>query len=318
MSEVILKLEDVNKNFETADGRKLRACNNIDLELRKGEILGIVGESGCGKSTLVRLIIQLEKISSGKILYRGRNLAELSKREQRENRKDIQMIFQDAGGAFNPRMKIKEIITEPLLNFKLLKKGEIERKATELLEMVELSAEYLEMYPHNLSGGQLQRVGIARAISLEPEILICDEATSALDTSVQKSIVELLKRIQKNKDMSIIFICHDLALVQGIADEIVVMYLGFIVEKMRNKNLKLEAKHPYTKALIGSILTLDRAEKLEVLKGDIPSPLSITNGCPFTKRCKFAMKECELENPQLRELSSEHQVRCYYLDSNTN
>lgn len=311
MSRKILELKNITKHFVTSNGEILKACNNIDIDVVEGKITGIVGESGCGKSTLVRLIVQLEKLTRGQILYRGKDVSKLNKKELRESRKNIQMIFQDAHGAFNPRMTIKDIITEPLLNFGLIKKEEKEQKARELLQMVELSSDYLHCYPHNLSGGQLQRVGIARAVSLKPEILICDEATSALDVSIQKSIVELLKRIQKETNMSIIFICHDLALVQSLADEIVVMYLGHVVEKIKSKNLKQEAKHPYTHALIKSVLSLDKNDEIEVLDGDIPSPLLLKDECPFVNRCKLAMEICRTEKPKMKSFDDEYEVMCH-------
>lgn len=311
MSKKILELKNVNKYFITSDGKTLKACNNINLDIEEGKITGIVGESGCGKSTLVRLIVQLEKLTEGEILYKGKDISKFNKKELRENRKNIQMIFQDAHGAFNPRMTIKDILTEPLLNFGLIKKEEKEKKAKELLNMVELSSDYLNAYPHNLSGGQLQRVGIARVISLKPEILICDEATSALDVSIQKSIIELLKKIQRETNMSIIFICHDLALVQSLADEVVVMYLGHIVEKLKSKNLKLEAKHPYTHALIKSVLSLEKNNRLEILEGDIPSPILLKDECPFVNRCKSAIEVCKVKKPKMKRFDSEHEVMCH-------
>lgn len=252
----ILELENLTKIFTTSKGKRLIACNNVSLTLEKGKTLGIVGESGSGKSTLVRMIMQLESITSGTIKYNGKDISKFSKEESWENRRKIQMIFQDSQGAFNPKMKIVDIITEPLLNFKLIGKKDVEIKAKELLKSVELPLSCLYSYPHMLSGGQLQRVSIARALSLDPEILICDEATSALDVSVQKSIMNLLDRLRKERSLTIIFVCHDLALVQSFSDDVAVMYLGNVVEYRPNKELVNNPHHPYTKTLLRSVFSL--------------------------------------------------------------
>ncbi len=240
-SDLILKTKGVSKIFTTAKNQSLIACNDINLNVYKGRTLGIVGESGCGKSTFVRMLMQLEEVSSGSIIYENKDIAHFSKKEIWEHRKNMQMIFQDSMAAFNPKMKIIDIITEPLMNYGLLSNKDKKEKAEELLEMVELSKEYLYSYPHNVSGGQLQ---IARALSLNPKILICDEATSALDVSIQNSIIELLKKLQKEKGLSIVFVCHDLALVQSFSHEVVVMYLGNIVEILPGHKLSKLAMHP--------------------------------------------------------------------------
>ena len=230
-SDIVLSAKHIVKQFPASHGRTLTACNDINLNVYKGKTLGIVGESGCGKSTFVRMVISLDKPTSGEILYHGKNLANLSKKETWLNRQNMQMVFQDPLASFDPKMKIVDILTEPLINFGKLRRSEKEAKARELLEMVELPGDFVDRYPHNMSGGQRQRISIARALSLEPEILVCDEATSALDVSVQESVIELLVRLQKEKNISMLFICHDLALIRSFAHQIAVMYLGRIVEK---------------------------------------------------------------------------------------
>lgn len=258
--DVILETKDLSKVFTISNGEELVACNKINIKLQKGKTLGIIGESGSGKTTLVRMLMNLETVSSGEILYHGKQLNNFSDKEIWENRQNIQMIFQDPWAAFNPKMTAMEIVTEPLINYKRIKKSERKEKAIELLKMVELPEEFIYKYPQNMSGGQRQRLGIARAISLEPEILICDEATSALDVSVQKNIIELLVKLQKEKGISIIFICHDIALVQSFAHQLAVMYLGNIVEFLDGDKVSY-AKHPYTKKLLESIFSIHTKNK---------------------------------------------------------
>ena len=250
--ELILETKNLTKTFFDYSGQPMSACKDLSLKVYKRRTLGIVGESGSGKSTYVRMLMNLEKPSSGEILYHGRDLNKFSKKEIWENRQNIQMIFQDPWSCFNPKMNVLNILTEPLLNYRRINRHEKKEKAAELLKMVELPEDFLYRYPQNMSGGQKQRLGIARAISLEPEILICDEATSALDVSIQKTIVELLVKLQKEKGISMIFICHDLALIQSFAHEIAVMKDGCIVEILDGDKVK-EASHPYTRNLLDSI-----------------------------------------------------------------
>ena len=310
-NEEVLRIEHITKRFPTADGRALTACDDVSFSLCKGETLGIVGESGCGKSTLVKTLMQLHKPTEGKIFFQNKEITSLTGEEARQNRRNIQMVFQDPGTAFNPKMKIKDILAEPLRNFGLLKTSAAE-KAKELLNLVELPAEFAERYPGNMSGGQRQRVGIARALALEPEILVCDEATSALDVSVQEKVVELLAKLQKEKGISILFICHDLALVALLTHRVVVMYLGNVVEILRAKDLP-KAKHPYTQALMKSVFPLQPKGKADVqlLRGEIPSPLDVPKGCPFQNRCDKCMSVCKEKKPVRRELSLDHVVSCH-------
>lgn len=253
--KVILETKNLTKIFKTYNGEDLVACNNISLKVYEGKTLGIVGESGSGKTTFIRMLMNLEKPTSGAILYQGKDINKFSKKEIWENRQKIQMVFQDPWAAFNPKMNVLDILTEPLLNYKRIQKSDKEKVATELLKMVELPEEFMYKYPQNMSGGQKQRLGIARAISLEPEILICDEATSALDVSIQKTIIELLIRLQKEKNISMVFICHDLALINAFAHEIAVMNKGNIVELIDGSKVR-DANHPYTKKLIESVFSI--------------------------------------------------------------
>lgn len=313
--EIILKTEHIVKQFPASGGRILTACHDISLNVYKGKTLGIVGESGCGKSTFVRMLTQMDVPTSGSITYRDKDMLAFSKHEKWLNRQNMQMVFQDPLASFNPRMKIIDILTEPLMNFGRLKKSEKESKAKELLEMVELPADFMYRYPHNMSGGQRQRVGIARALSLEPEILVCDEATSALDVSIQKSMIELLVKLQKEKNISIVFICHDLALIQSFAHQIAVMYLGHIVEVIPGGEVGKEAKHPYTQALLGALFSIhmDPTKKIESIESEAPSPLEVPKGCPFQNRCEYCMEKCKTEKPVLKEIGEGHEVACYYV-----
>ena len=262
INDIILETKNLTKIYEKSNNKKVIACNNINLKIRKGKTLGIVGESGSGKTTLVNMLMDLEKPASGEILYHGRDMSKFTKKEIWENRQNIQIVFQDPWTAFNPKMNVMQILTEPLMNYGRLKKSKRRQKAVELLKMVDLPAEFVTKYPQNMSGGQRQRLGIARAISLEPEILICDEATSALDVSIQKNIVELLVKLQKEKNITMIFICHDIALIESFAHEIVVMYHGEVVEVIEGGQISEKAKHPYTKSLLNAIFPV-RGEMVE-------------------------------------------------------
>jgi oligopeptide/dipeptide ABC transporter ATP-binding protein len=314
MFEKILEAKNITKIFNASDKRKLIANNNISLDLYKGQGLGIAGESGCGKSTLARILAQLDNPTSGEILLHGKDISLLKGEKLRQNRRNIQMVFQNPYNSFNPKMKIKDIICEPLLNFKIIGRKDIKSKAEQLLKMVELPAEFMERYPFQLSGGQCQRAGIARALALEPEILICDEATSALDVSVQKNIIELLIKLQKEKNISIVFICHDISLVKSITHRVAVMYLGNVVEIVSGSQLGHgDIVHPYTKALRESIFSFDMdfSKPIEIMEGETPSPLDIPSGCPFQNRCKYCMDKCRKEKPDLQEKEKNHSIACH-------
>lgn len=315
-SDIIMESKHIVKQFPASGGRTLTACSDINLKVYKGKTLGIVGESGCGKSTFVRMVIQMDDPDSGEILYHGRNIVNFSKKEKRMNRQNMQMVFQDPLASFNPKMKIIDILTEPMMNFGKLQKKERERKARELLELVELPAEFMYRYPHNMSGGQRQRIGIARALSLEPEILVCDEATSALDVSIQETIIQLLVRLQEEKKISMIFICHDLALIRSFAHQIAVMYLGHIVEIIPGDQVAEHSVHPYTLALLGAQFSIhmDPEQKIESIESEAPSPLDVPEGCPFQNRCGYCSGICKSAKPILKEIAPGHLAACHYVE----
>lgn len=316
---VILQIKNLTKKFAAEGGKMLTACDNVTLNAYAGQTLGIIGESGCGKSTLVRTILQIHPASGGEVIFDGQDILKLRGEAARQNRRKIQMVFQDPAAAFNPKMKVKEIVCEPLLNFGLIKKSEVDAKAAELLRMVELPEDFKDRYPHNMSGGQRQRLGIARALSLEPKIVVCDEATSALDVSVQEKICELLVRLQKEKGITYLFICHDLGLVDLMCHQIAVMYLGNIVEYIGyGRRISTEGMHPYTKALMKSVFKVDfkPGEKIEPLESEIPSPLDLPKGCPFQSRCGQCMEICRSEKPELKEVVPGHAVACHLFNGN--
>lgn len=313
MSEVIMQIEHITKKFPVSNDKVLTACNDINFEVKKGKTIAIVGESGCGKTTLLKMLMNLQRPTEGKIYFHGKDITELKGEELRQHYRQIQMVFQDPTTAFNPKMKIKDIICEPLINFELITGKEVLSRAEKLLEMVELPKEFADRYPHNMSGGQRQRVAIARALALEPEIICCDEATSALDVSVQDTIIKLLVKLQKEKGITYIFICHDMALVSQFAHEICVMYLGNMMEKFEAKNLD-KVRHPYTKALLKAVFSTDseKNKHIEILPRDIPSPLDLPIGCPFQTRCVNCKEDCQKNKPLFREIDSNHFVACHY------
>ena len=313
--EVILEAKHVTRRFAASHGRTLLANNDINLKMYKGETLGLVGESGCGKSTFMRFLVSLDTPSEGEILYRGTDITKLKGEELRNNRQNIQMVFQDPTLSFNPKMNIRDIVCEPLMNFKKIKKSEKDAVCRKLLEMVELPGDFADRYPHNMSGGQRQRISIARALSLEPEILVCDEATSALDVSVQESVIELLVRLQKEKNISMLFICHDLALIRSFAHQIAVMYLGNIVEVIPGEDVTENAVHPYTQALLGAQFSIhmDPNQKIQSIESEAPSPLDVPKGCPFQNRCEHCTEKCKAEMPKLTEIAPGHEAACFYV-----
>ena len=315
-NEVVLEARHVTRRFPASGGRTLVANDDISLKFYKGKTLGLVGESGCGKSTFMRFLVSLDTPSEGEILYRGKDITKLKGEELRQNRQNIQMVFQDPSSSFNPKMKIRDIVCEPLLNFNRIKRNEKDAACKKLLEMVELPGEFADRYPHNMSGGQRQRVAIARALALEPEILILDEATSALDVSVQKNIIDLVTKLQREKNITIGFICHDIALIQSCAHQVAVMYLGSLVEVLPAQALRENAMHPYTKALMGSIFDIDMdfSKPIEPIEGEAPSPLDVPSGCPFRSRCPACTERCAQEKPRLQEVGPEHMVACHLFD----
>ncbi|MBR4382135.1 MAG: ABC transporter ATP-binding protein [Selenomonadaceae bacterium] len=313
MSEIILRVENVTKKFPVSGGKFLTACDNVSFDVRKGETVAIVGESGCGKTTLLKSIMNMQLPTSGKIIFHGEDITKLTGEAKRQNYRHIQMVFQDPTAAFNPKMKIRDIICEPLINFDLISSREVDSKARELLTQVELPADFVDRYPNNMSGGQRQRVAIARALALEPEIIACDEATSALDVSVQDTIIKLLVKLQREKGITYIFICHDMALVSLFSHRIAVMYLGNMMEKIDGDKLD-SARHPYTQALLKAVFSTDQEKNqyIGILPGEIPSPLDIPTGCPFQNRCEYCQELCKQKKPDLSEVEPNHFVACHY------
>lgn len=310
--EVLLRADHVTREFRNPDGRILTACRDVSLELHAGETLGILGESGCGKSSFVKMLVNIYPPTFGAIYYQGQNISALRGEAARQNCRHIQMVFQDPAEAFNPKMKIWEIVTEPLMNLKLIRACERKTKARELLSQVELPEEMIDRYPHSMSGGQRQRVGIARALALNPEIIICDEATSALDVSIQKTILELLVKLQREKNISYIFIGHDPAMVQSISHRVAVMYLGSVVEILPGEDLLTKAAHPYTRALLDSMFTLDMdfSRPIPTLDSEVPVAVDLPQACPFADRCSYREDRCLQELPVLREMEHNHLVAC--------
>lgn len=313
--DMILEARHVTRRFPASGGRELTACQDINLKFYRGKTLGLIGESGCGKSTFMRFLVRLDVPTEGEILFKGRDLTKLKGEELRQTRQYIQMVFQDPGGSFNPKMKIRDIICEPLMNFGRIKASEKDETARRFLEAVELPGEFADRFPHNMSGGQRQRIAIARAIALEPELIIMDEATCALDVSVQKSIIELVVKLQKEKEIAIGFIAHDLGLIQAFAHQIAVMYLGSIVEVLPGEAVE-GAKHPYTQALLGAVFDtkMDFTKKIERIDSEIPSPLDVPAGCPFQTRCGHCMEKCRQVRPSLTELEPGHEVACHIFE----
>ena len=283
----------------------LKAVNGINIKLYEGETLGVVGESGCGKSTLARAIIGLVPVTSGSVVWLGEDLASLNDEAMREKRKEIQMIFQDPLASLNPRMNVGDIVAEPLRTFyPHLSKAEVKEQVKDIMDKVGLLPNVINRYPHEFSGGQCQRIGIARALILKPKMIICDEPVSALDVSIQAQVVNLLKSLQKELGISLIFIAHDLSVVKHISDRVLVMYLGNEVEFGECKPLFAEPKHPYTKALMSAVPLpdprLERAKKIQMLKGDLPSPMNPPSGCVFRTRCPIAVEACTSANVTLK------------------
>lgn len=312
--DLILEAKHITRRFPASGGRQLTACNDVSLKFYKGKTLGLIGESGCGKSTFMRFLVCLDKPNEGQILFKGKDLTKLKGEELRQTRQFIQMVFQDPGSSFNPKMKVRDIICEPLLNFGRIKASEKDAVARKYLEMVELPGDFADRFPHNMSGGQRQRIAIARAIALEPELIVMDEATCALDVSVQKTIIELVCKLQKEKNIAIGFIAHDLGLIQSFAHQIAVMYLGNIVEILPGKDVE-KAKHPYTQALLGAIfdMKMDFSKKIESIDSEIPSPLDVPPGCPFQTRCEYCMEICRKERPVLKTIGEGHEVACHLI-----
>lgn len=317
--ENLLEILNLKKYYPVTGGffkrtiGNVKAVDDVSFVIRKGETLGLVGESGCGKSTAGRTILRLMKPTGGEIFFEGKDITRLAGSKLQKARRDFQMVFQDPYASLNPTQMVGDIIAEPILNYEKRNKKELEQEIKTLLKRVGLPEEAYYKYAHEFSGGQRQRIGIARALALHPKLIVADEPVSALDVSVQSQVLNLLKELQIEFDLTYLFIAHDLSVVKHMSDRIGVMYLGNLVELASNKDLYKEPLHPYTQALISAIPEPNPAKRKEriVLRGDVPSPQNPPTGCPFHTRCPVAMEICSQEKPALAEVKPGHQVACH-------
>lgn len=313
MSTPLIETRNLKKYFNTARGL-LHAVNGVNISIQKGKTLGVVGESGCGKSTLGRLIVRLLESTAGEVLYNGNNILNYDEVQMHEMRKHMQMIFQDPYASLNPRMTVSEIIAEPIQVCQTIKdKNAILNKVYELMETVGLAERFVNTYPHELDGGRRQRIGIARALALDPEFIVCDEPVSALDVSIQAQVLNLLMDLQDQRNLTYMFITHNLSVVAHISDEIAVMYLGQCVERAPTDELFANPLHPYTRALLSAIPVPNlkrRNMRREVIRGEVASPINPKPGCRFAIRCPLAQPECTAQDLVLKEAVPEHFISC--------
>ncbi len=314
---VVLRAEQVKKYFPVQGGlgrpkRMVKAVDGVDLEVKKGEIYGLVGETGCGKSTLGRTLIRLTEPTEGKVQILGKEITGLHGNDLREMRRDVQMVFQDPYTSLDPRQKVGDILMEALEIHGIGSKSQRMEAALEILEKVGLRLEHFYRYPHEFSGGQRQRIGLARALILNPKIIICDEPVSALDVSIQAQIINLLQDLREKEGLSFLFIAHDMSVVKYVSDRIGVMYLGNMMEEAETEELFSNTLHPYAKALLSAVPNPDPHHKRERinLKGELPSPMNPPSGCVFHTRCPYATEECSLQKPELKEVKPGHKVAC--------
>lgn len=313
MGKTILEVENLTKYFATPAGQ-LHAVDGVSFSIEEGKTLGIVGESGCGKSTTGRCILKLIEPTSGRIVFDGEDITSYSRRKMRRLRQEMQMVFQDPFSSLDPRQTVSQLISEPIIEHKLLSsKADIDRRTLELMETVGLAERYVNVYPHELDGGRRQRIGIARALAVNPKLIVCDEPVSALDVSIQAQILNLLKQLQRDMGLTYIFITHDLSVVKYFSDDIAVMYLGQMVEKAPSNDLFKNPIHPYTKALLSAIplpiVGKDKPQR-QLIKGEITSPVNLPDECRFGKRCDYTADVCRRCNPPLREVEANHFVAC--------
>ena len=322
-NNVLLRVDNLVKHFPITQGIIVRkqigavhAVDDVSFVVRQGETLGLVGESGCGKSTTGRTVLQLYRPTSGSVLFNGVDLVKLKGEELRLMRRKMQMIFQDPYASLNPRMTVGEIVGEPLVVHNVGKQKEIEERVANLLELVGLNPAFSTRYPHEFSGGQRQRIGVARALALQPSFIVCDEPISALDVSIQAQVVNLLEDLQKQFNLTYLFIAHDLSMVRHISDRVAVMYLGIIAELADRDELYVKPLHPYTQALLSAIPIpdpmADARRKRIILEGDVPSPVNPPSGCRFRTRCPIAEKICAEVKPEFRELRPGHFAACHF------
>jgi len=314
----MVRVQNVVKHFPAGFGTTVKAVDGVSFEIREGETLGLVGESGCGKTTLGRLVAQLLPVTSGNVFFEDLELTRLRGERLRQQRRQIQIIFQDPFASLDPRMTVGDIIAEPLSNFRVMRGKKLNARVQELLRVVGLNPYFNNRYPHEFSGGQRQRIGIARALALNPRLIVCDEAISALDVSIQAQIVNLLEDLQREFKLTYLFIAHDLSVVRHISDRVMVMYLGKIVEIADSVQTYAEPKHPYTKALLSAIPVPDpkiqRGRRLVELSGEIPSPIKPPSGCRFHTRCPIARlpTPCAEVEPPLEEKGRDHLAACHF------
>ena len=319
-SKTLLEVKDLCKHYPIRKGLFSRiagyvyAVDGISFTINEGETLGLVGESGCGKSTVGRTILKLIEPSRGEIIWRGERIDELSRSQMRPYRQQIQAVFQDPYSSLNPRMRSADIVSEPLRNFESLSKAQGRERVSALFERVGLRPDQMLRFPHEFSGGQRQRLGIARALSVKPKLIMLDEPVSALDVSVQAQVINLLEDLQREFQVSYLFVAHDLAVVKHISHRVAVMYLGRIVELAPTKELFSRPSHPYTEALLSAVPVPDPKyqRKQIVLGGDVPSPINRPNGCHFHTRCRYAQERCKVEEPILEEITPGHSVACHF------
>ena len=326
-AELLLEVKNLQKYFPVRRGvfrrtvGHVKAVDDVSFYIRGGETLGLVGESGCGKTTCGRTILRLIEPTAGQVLFHrdgdAVDVARLRGRQLKELRREMQIIFQDPYSSLNPRMTVGDIVGEPLVVHHVGRGREIRERVAELLEAVGLNPQYMKRYPHEFSGGQRQRIGIARALALEPKLIIADEPVSALDVSIQAQVLNILEDLQKQFGLTYLFIAHDLSVVKHISDRVAVMYLGKIVEMASNEDLFADPKHPYTEALMSAVPVPDPDFEMEriILQGDVPSPVNPPSGCYFHPRCSYAKEVCSQAAPEFRDLGGEHYATCHFADS---
>ena len=316
MAAPLLEVKDLKKYFKTPNGT-LHAVDGVSFSIEEGKTLGVVGESGCGKSTLGRTILHLQPNTGGQIFFEGQDITNVTPQQLKELRKNMQIIFQDPFSSLDPRKSVSQIIAEPLKIYKVCNsRQEIIKKVGELMDTVGLATRLAHSYPHELDGGRRQRIGIARALALNPKFIVCDEPVSALDVSIQAQVLNLMQDLQRDRHLTYIFITYNLAVVKHISDDIMVMYLGNMIEKAPKRELFKNPLHPYTQALLSAIPIpdIDVKKKRILLKGEITSPIDPKPGCRFAARCNYARPECFEKTPELREVAPQHYVACHFFD----